>query len=148
MPDETVYVVEDWYDGPRTGYADYQQKPYFYRSLFLDIEEGKDYNPDEDRFELTPVSEQVVEWAIACHQLWLKWSEAYRSGALPEEPDDEVRILPEDRARNQELREMIEQNWAERSAPSFIVRGEFDAGFGGGKVRWRELDEATTPGTR
>lgn len=58
---ETVYVVEDWYDGPRSGYADYRQNPHFYRSLFLDIENSDDYNHDEERFELTPVSAQVLK---------------------------------------------------------------------------------------
>lgn len=144
---EVVHVVEDWYDGPRTGYADYQQHPHFYRSLHLEIDSGHNYNPDEDRFELTPVPEQVVEWAIASHQLWLRWDEARRAGTLPQEAHDEVRILREDRARNQQLRDMIEQHWAKRSVPSFIVRGEFHAGFGGGKVLWRELDEESAPYT-
>jgi len=144
---EVVHVVEDWYDGPRAGYADYHQKPHFYRSLHLDIDSGHDYNPDEDRFELTPVPEQVVEWAIASHQLWLKWDEARRAGTIGQWPDGGVCILPEDRARDQQLRDMIEQHSAKQSMTSFIVRGEFDAGFGGGRVRWQELDEAVTPVT-
>ena len=141
-PYEIVYVVEDWYDGPRSGFADYQQNPHFFRSLHLDIENNVDYNSDEDRFKLTPVSKQVVEWAVEDHQLWLKWDEARRAGTLRQERHDEVRILPEDRARHQELCDMIDQHQASQSAPSFIVRGEIDAGFGGGKVRWRGLDEA------
>jgi len=141
-PYEIVYVVEDWYDGPRSGFADYQRNPHFFRSLHLDIESSADYNPDEDRFELTPVSEQVVEWAVESHQLWLKWDEARRAGTLPQERHDEVRILREDRARHQELRDMIEQHLASQSAPSFIVCGEINAGFSGGKVHWRGLNEA------
>ena len=146
VPDETVYVVEDWYDGPRTGYADYQQRPHFFRSLYLDGETGDGYIPNEDRFELTPVPEQVVKWALASHQLWLRWSEAYRTGTFGQEPGG-VRILPEDRACNQELRDMIEEHSAKQSVPSFIIRGEFHANFDGGSVRWRELDEAVTPDT-
>ena len=144
---EIVHVVEDWYDGPRAGYADYQQRPHFFRSLYLDGETGDGYIPNEDRFELTPVSEQVVEWAIAGHQLWLRWNEAHRAGTLLQEPHDGERILLEDRARNQQLRDRIEQHLAKHSAPSFIIRGEFEASFGGGRVHWRELDEAVATGT-
>ena len=58
---ETIYVIEDWYDGPRSGFADYRQQPHFYRSLHLDGDNHSHYDPDEDRFELTPVSAQVLE---------------------------------------------------------------------------------------
>ncbi len=61
VPHETVYVIEEWYDGPREGFANYHNKPHYYRSVFLDIENSGDYDPDEDRFELTPVSEQAME---------------------------------------------------------------------------------------
>lgn len=136
---ETVYVVEDYYDGPRSGFADYQQRPHFYRSLYLDGETYDGYNPNEDRFELTPVPEKVVEWAVASHHLWLKWDAAYRSGKLPPEPQDELRILPEDRQGYHELRTLIEQHRNECSAPSFIVRGNFDSSCG---VQWYDLDRA------
>ena len=139
-PYETVYVVEDWYDGPRSGFANYQQQPHFYRSLFLDIEINSDYDPDENRFELTPVSEQVVEWAVASHYLWLKWNEAYRAGTIAQEANDEIRILPEDRVRYQELCEMIEQHRNEQVASKFIVRGKFE--IGSRRVQWYDLDQA------
>lgn len=134
-PHETVYVVEDWYDGPRSGFAGYQQKPHFYRSLHL---EGDHYNYDEDRFELTPVSTQVLKWAIASHQLWLKWDEAYRTGTLPEGAYAEERILPEDRAYNRELRDVIEQYMDTQTETQFVVRGKFEPGCN--HVQWYEIN--------
>lgn len=133
---EIVYVVEEWYDGPRSGYADYKQKPYFYRSIFLDIENDDDYNPNEDRFEMTPVSEQVVEWAVAKHGLWLRWNAVYRTGALSQEVDD-VRILPEDRVHYQELCVLVEQCMITQREISFIVRGKFE--LGSRRVQWNEV---------
>ena len=144
-PYETVYVVDEWYDGPRTGFANLQQKPHFYRSLFLDIDNDDDYDPEEDRFELTPVPEQVVEWAVASHQLWLKWNEAYRAGTLPQDLNDRMRVLPEDRALYTELRERVERHMSTQSCPSLIVRGRFE--LGSRRVQWDPLDPAEPPAT-
>ncbi len=136
-----VYVVEDWYDGPRSGFASYQQKPHFFRSVFLDIESSDEYDPNEDRFELTPIPEKVVGWAVASHQLWLRWDEAYRAGKLLPQPHDEVRILPEDRAHYNELCMLIEQQKNGHSASSFIVCGTFDGSRG---VQWDDWNKAAT----
>lgn len=138
MSYQTVFVVDEWYDGPRTGFANFQQKPHFYRSLFLDIENDEDYNSEEDRFELTPVPEQVVEWAIASHQLWLKWNEAYRAETLPQDLNDGVRVLPEDWALYAELRERVERHLNTKSLSSFVVRGRFEIGCH--RVQWDLLD--------
>ena len=49
---EPVESVDDYYDGPRAGIANFRGQPHAYRSLYLDSSE---WNPDEDRFELTPL---------------------------------------------------------------------------------------------
>jgi hypothetical protein len=46
---EPVHTVEDYYDGPRAGTADFEGQPHAYRSLHLDTGGFKD---NEDRFEL------------------------------------------------------------------------------------------------
>ncbi len=140
-PYETVHVVEDWYDGPREGFANYQNKPHHYRPLHLDTSDYDAYNPDEDRFELTPVSEQAIEWATASHQLWLRWNDAYRAGTLVQDAND-LRVLPEDRVQDQHLRDLLEQHRNERAVLAFIVRGKFELGCY--RVQWYSLDEALT----
>lgn len=139
MQSDIVYTVEDWYDGPRDGYADYRQKPHYYRSLHLDNEV---YNPNEDRFELTPVSKQVVQWALALDALWRKWSEAYRAGTLPEEPDGNIRVLAESLPRCHELCALIETGTQKNAALAFVVRGEFLSGRM--QVQWYGLSEVVT----
>ncbi len=143
MLHDIVYTVEDWYDGPRDGYADYRQKPHFYRSLHFDNDV---YNPDEDRFELTPVSGQVVQWALVQHTLWQKWDKAYRAGTLPEEPDESIRILAEDLPRYHELCTLIEKDRQENAASSFVVRGQFASGKM--QVQWYDLDSAAIAGSQ
>ena len=53
---EPVHDVDDYYDGPRGGVADYRGRPHRFRSLYLDSEI---WNSDEDRFELTPLEDGV-----------------------------------------------------------------------------------------
>ena len=49
---EPVHSVDEYYDGPREGMADFGGHPHRYRSMYLD---GAEWDPDDDRFELTPV---------------------------------------------------------------------------------------------
>ncbi len=135
---ETVYVIEDWYDGPRSGFADYRQQPHFYRSLHLDEDNYNQYNYNEDRFELAPVSAQVVEWAVEDNHLWQSWDTAYRAGILPEDVNDDERILPEDRVRHKELRDLIEYHIKAQVGAPFVVRGKFEPDFN--RVRWQEKE--------
>lgn len=49
---ERVYTVHDYWDGPRSGFADFGGVPHAYRSLWLDdLDEW-----DPDRFELSPIA--------------------------------------------------------------------------------------------
>src|SRR4051794_39870366 len=41
---EPIHVIKDWYDGPRTGVAEYRGEPHWYRSVYLDNEQ---WDPDE-----------------------------------------------------------------------------------------------------
>ena len=67
---ESVHTVDDWYDGPREGVADYLGSHHYYRSVFLDTPK---WNPDEDRFELTPISGSAYEAALELHVIWERW---------------------------------------------------------------------------
>lgn len=49
---ELVHEVDDYYDGPRTGLADYRGVRYRFRSLVWPV--GESWNPEEERFELRP----------------------------------------------------------------------------------------------
>ena len=49
---EPVHSVDEYYDGPRAGVAEYQGRLHHYRSVYLD---SATWNADEDRFELRPV---------------------------------------------------------------------------------------------
>lgn len=54
---ETVISVDDYYDGPRLGVANFNGLPHRYHSFgwLPDGEWCSGYTPDEDRFYLAPV---------------------------------------------------------------------------------------------
>lgn len=49
---EPVHAVEDYYDGPRTGVAEYHGVRYKFRSVAWPG--GENWDSDDDRFELSP----------------------------------------------------------------------------------------------
>ena len=80
---ERLYAIRDWYDGPRDGAADYCGTPHRFRSLYLDNEQ---WDPDEDRFELTPLPEQALLWMVEAYELWQRYLAALRAGDAPKLP--------------------------------------------------------------
>ena len=72
---ENVYTIDDYYNGARHATPITEVSPTCTRSLCLDDKDG--YNPDEDRFELTPYR---GKWrGLANHRLWQKCNAAYRA---------------------------------------------------------------------
>lgn len=81
---EAVYTVNDWYDGPRLGIADYNGQPYLYESrwdLAKDYWEGEG-NDDNYRFHywLSPVGPENFALALEDWSIWLRWDSAFREG--------------------------------------------------------------------
>ena len=134
---QTVFTVEDYYDGPRAGIANHAGQPHYYRSIYLDL---PDWNPDEDRFELSPVSPEVVAAALEAADVFNRWNNTQPRTSGLGIPDDEFGALPADRARRQELTQFLERSYAVAiKAGRVLVRGEFHlcptspSGF---QVRW------------
>src|SRR5262245_43698315 len=49
---EAVHTIDDWYDGPRGGVADFRGAPHYYRTVFLDpgyLDPEGDHNPHGER---------------------------------------------------------------------------------------------------
>jgi hypothetical protein len=133
---EEVHTVDDWYDGPRTGFAQYHGAPHHYRSLYLDHE----WDADEDRFELIPVTADVLAAGLEGRAIFDRWDAVRKRGELAwtvETPESEFGALVEDRDRYSVVRAVIEQ-YAKRGHPEgFIVRGKFERGCK--RVQWRKV---------
>lgn len=133
---DAVHTTDDYYDGPRGGVADHGGQPHHYRSLFLDAEP---YDSHDDRFELTPVSDDAVVWAQECSDILRRYHVAYRAGTAPVDLDDE-RVLPDDRTRRDELQGWLAAEVADNRHRTFVVRGEF--GRYARWVRWCPVEPA------
>ena len=138
-PFETVHTVDDYYDGPRSGIADFGGRPYFFRSVYLDTET---WDPNEDRFELSPVAPEVRDLAVEAFLLWQRWQVAEFAGAAPESDEGDPRVLPGDRPRYEELQRLLAAHLRTDPVQRIVVRGEFDGTAPAGQplsgltVRW------------
>jgi hypothetical protein len=133
---EDVHTVDDWYDGPRTGFAQYHGTPHHYRSLYLDSD---DWDADEDRFELIPVSAEVLADALEASAIFGRWDAALKRGEIvwtEDAPKSEFGALTEDRDRYAIVRAVIEQYATPGHPRGFIVRGRFELGCK--RVQWRD----------
>jgi hypothetical protein len=121
-PFEQVHTVHDYYDGPRSGVADFNGRPVFYRSMYLDT---PTWNPNEDRFELSPISPAALKLAIEDFHLWQRWQEAELAGTAPKLPDGAERVLPADAVRHAELMTLLDPELRIDPANRILVTGEF-----------------------
>jgi hypothetical protein len=134
---ERVYTVRDWYDGPRTGVADFRGAPHHYRSLYLDSDV---WNPDEDRFELVPVTRSVLEIALEEAAIFHRWDAARQSGAMTEAAEiseTEFGALPEEQARYAELQAALAPYQEPGHPHAFVMRGTFIPGYK--EVCWSDI---------
>jgi hypothetical protein len=132
---EKIHTIHDWYDGPRSGAAEHLGATYWYRSVYLDTEE---WDEDEDRFELTPMTSEILGWDLERAAIFLRWNAAVRTGSIiwKDGDNDSFGAFPEDMARFRELNERVEKYLAQAS-PSLLVRGTFD--LKSKRVQWESL---------
>jgi hypothetical protein len=121
---ETVYTIDEYYDGPRTGVADFSGNACYYRSVYLDTSE---WNPDEDRFELSPIPSEVLALALEAEEIFRRWDVVRSSTPGFSYADNEFGALPEDQARYAQLRKLLKKSFKVASAKSkTLVRGKFE----------------------
>jgi hypothetical protein len=135
---QTVHTMEDYYDGPRSGVADFDGQPHYYRSIYLDTPE---WNPNEDRFELSPVTPEVLATACEAAAIFKRWDIVRQARSGFSYTDEEFGALPEERARYRELEQFLESSYARAvRARRVLVHGEFrvcDSSASRFQVRWR-----------
>jgi hypothetical protein len=95
---EKVYSY-NWYDGPRSGVADYKGKPYYFESQWEDLN-----NLESDSFKLSPISKNLLSLVIEYWQLWKKLEEAYKQGLTTQETHP---FLPSDAHEGKRLDQIL-----------------------------------------
>ena len=69
---QKVHVIWELYDGVRSGIADYNELPHYFKCIF-----DGDYT---DRFELYPISESTLDLAIEQWEIFREWESKYHRG--------------------------------------------------------------------
>ena len=114
---ELVYTVDNFYDGPRSGIADYRGKPHRYDCQF--DEDSDDWT---DTFVLTPIARDTFELALEKWAIWRKWETAYHEGRVPH--SSHPGHGGQDR-RYDELSEILKRRLTEKSAEAVRAKGCF-----------------------
>ena len=139
---EPVHTIDDYYDGPKQGIADFEGKPHYYE---------REFDKEEDEysrvFRLTSISESIFELAMEKWQIWCRWRKAFDSGkaTISAHP-----ALAEERPRYDELKRIVDEHIANSRTRSLRAR----AGFvfeppkeGGGlenvHVEWARMGDGT-----
>src|SRR5882672_11021848 len=85
---EIVYTVNDYWDGPRVGVANFKGEPYYYECIF-------DESSDEwsTRFWLHALDPETVQLVMEDWKIWERWRVAFHQGKTDQEshpclPDD------------------------------------------------------------
>ena len=72
---ERVYMVWGYYDGVRSGIADYDGEPHYFESKFNDVADEYD-----NEFELTPLDDETLEKAVEQWKIYRTWEIRFHSG--------------------------------------------------------------------
>jgi hypothetical protein len=97
---ETVYTVNDYFDGPRGGVADYLGKPHVYKCDWNDA--ADDWS---ELFSLSPIGSATFRLVQEDWQIWRRWKSAFDRGQLAE--GDQHPALAIDRTRHEEIRAVL-----------------------------------------
>jgi hypothetical protein len=120
---QTVHTMDDYYDGPRSGVADFDGQPHYYRAVYWDTPQ---WDPDDDRFELSPITTDVLAAACEMAAIFERWDTTRKATPNFSYTDEEFGALPEDRTRYRQLERFLESSYAAAAqARRILVHGEF-----------------------
>jgi hypothetical protein len=117
---DTVYTITDWYDGPRAGVADLNHQPHYNECHW-------DHTTDDwsEEYLLSPIDEETLRVALEDWEIWRRWRSAFDAGKVTL---DTHPALPEDRARHDQLGDVLAGRLALNEATVIRAKGEFKYG--------------------
>ena len=104
-PQEQVFTVHGFYDGPRGGVAHYGGVPHAYRSLFLDYERDADGKRLDDVFLLKRIDSRLFDLALEDWEIFLRWRAAFDAGDVDLSTHP---ALPKDKPRHDAIHDEVE----------------------------------------
>ena len=135
---ERVYTVENYYDCPRSGFADVDGKPHAYNCRFDNIVD--DWT---DEYFITEVDTDLLALVIEKWAIWKCWEKAFHKGEIAFAT---FPVLSEDRPRYLTLKKAIEERLAIPNTKGHLVKGRFrrteqkpEFGLGNFEVEWTQI---------
>lgn len=125
---EAVHTINEWYDGPELGVADFEGRPHVYER----ITERNDGEPEI--YRLSPIDPEKLTAVLEDWQLWLKWNAAPRTDEI-----DDPRVLPEDLPRHQQLKPVIDAALKVDENKAIRATGNFVHADGATTVEWQRI---------
>ena len=117
MPFERVYTVHNYYDGPRSGVADYLGRTHHYSCEWDDG--ADDY---AETFALVEIDGDAVSLALEQWAIWRQWEYAFHRGEVPQGTHPG---LPGNDLRYAQLQTAIQSRIANTLAKRTRARGIF-----------------------
>jgi hypothetical protein len=135
METERVYAVWDYYDGIRSGIADYLGKPHYFEQDWDTC--GWDEYPLT--FLLKPITQVILADALEQWEIFCRWEEEFHRGEVS--PDSHPHLPGQD-ARYQELEERL-QAAIKEIVPSIRAKGKFSpaTAFAKTQVAWECIEQ-------
>lgn len=134
---EAVHTVNDYYDGPRNGIADYRWAPHVYKCVWDDSTD--DWSVV---FLLSPITPEQMSAVEEAWSIWRRYRANFQQGNLL--PGDEHPALEGDWPRHEQLRGIVDdalvvdEARAVRAVPEFRGTIEPEHDF---EVRWQSCSE-------
>jgi hypothetical protein len=134
---EPVYTVNDYYDRPRLGVAEYSGKPHIYDSTLEGLSD--EY---AEHYLLSPIDDDLLQLILQDWEIWQRWTAAYTAGEVSL---DSHPALPEDTAAHEELQARIGERLQADRGSARCVWAQFRSSAtaaGGLDVQWFESEDA------
>lgn len=123
--------IEFYRGSPIIGVADFNKEPYFYQCLF---DETK--NEWTTNFILKPLDKEIFSLCIKGWEIKLRWGEAFR---LKQTTIDTFPALPLDKARYEEIKEIVKMKLEKSSDKEFVANGVFKVCELGYFAKWDKI---------
>jgi hypothetical protein len=134
-----VLTVNDYYDGPRLGVAEFNGVPHIYEAEY-------DHSSEEygDTYFLSPIEQSLLALVLEDWEIWTRWHSKFKTGEVSQ---DSHPALPEDRSRHEILKRELDGRLVTDPVCRIYLRGRFwqseQAGnWDGFCVEWIPLDTA------
>ena len=127
---QRVHTIQDFYDCPRFGVADYDGKPHVYDREWE--ESADDFGP---RYRLAEIEPELLVLALEDWELWLRWLTAFQTGMTTLETHPR---LPSDRERHEALKSEIGGRLEAKRNGTVLKKAEFRWGADICEVLWSD----------